>query len=309
MSHPSEFRFSAEQLALGELQLSDGVQFVHRNDARIAVDFEGPRAGVQAQQLLVLINGFARPRTDFRAFRKRIHAQMDSLATVALDNRGAGETEGGIDNLSVQEMALDAAFVAQSFASRLGLRKFSVLGISMGGMIAQTLAAQDAQVESLVLVSTTAGGGSRIWPQGVDPEIARQKPFEPWPQDLELMTRRMTRYFGSKFRKSSPLLIEMMVKNMLKSHAVASAQGRARAQYNATVGFDGTAFAQKISCPTLVLTGIEDEIIPPENSHEICKLISNVRLHVFAEMGHLLLIEDPENFVAQVRNFLDSSHG
>lgn len=305
MSHPSEFRFSAEQLALGELQLSDGVQFIERNDARIAVDFEGTRAGVPVQRLLLLINGFARPRTDFRAFRKRIHAQMDSLVTVALDNRGAGETEGGIDNLSVQDMALDAAFVAQAFASKLGLPKYNVLGISMGGMIAQTLAAQDAQVESLVLVSTTAGGGSRIWPQGVDPEIARQKPFEPWPQDSELMMRRMVRYFGPRFRKTSPLLIEMMVKNMLKSHAVASAQGRARAQYNATVGFDGTAFARKVDCPTLVLTGTEDEIIPPENSQEICKLIKKSQLETFADMGHLLLIEDPENFVARVRSFLE----
>ncbi|MFZ9521786.1 MAG: alpha/beta fold hydrolase, partial [Silvanigrellaceae bacterium] len=283
-----------------------GVQFLTRNDARIAVDYEGPRDGLKPNCLLVLINGFARPRADFRAFRRRIHAQMDSLATVALDNRGAGETEGGLATLSVREMALDASFVAQSFAAKLSLDHYSVLGISMGGMIAQTLAAQDALVESLVLVSTTAGGAARIWPQGVDPEIARQKPFEPWPQDVELMMKRMLRYFGPKFRKASPLLIETMVKNMLKSHAVASEQGRARAQYNATVGFDGTAIARKINCPTLVLTGDEDEIIPPQNSQEICNLIPHSRLESFAGMGHLLLIEDPENFVARVRSFLDS---
>lgn len=305
MSHSSEFCFTTENLSLGELKISGGTQFIHRNEAHIAVDFEGTRAGVAAERLLLLVNGFARPRTDFRAFRKRIHAQMDSLVTVALDNRGAGETEGGIDNLSVQDMALDAAFVAQSFALKLGLQKYSVLGISMGGMIAQTIAAQDPKVESLVLVSTTAGGASRIWPQGVDPEIALQKPFEPWPQDSELMMRRMVRYFGPRFRKTSPLLIEMMVKNMLKSHAVASAQGRARAQYNATVGFDGSAFARNVACPTLVLTGTEDEIIPPENSQEICKLIKKSQLETFADMGHLLLIEDPENFVARVRCFLE----
>jgi pimeloyl-ACP methyl ester carboxylesterase len=123
------------------------------------------------------------------------------------------------------------------------------------------------------------------------------------------MHRRMSRYFGPAFRKSSPLLIDIMVKNMLKSHTVEAAQGRARAQYNATVGFDGTSLAGSIRCPTLVLTGSEDEIIPPQNSSEISKLIAHAKVRVFSDMGHLLLIEDPEKFVAEVRSFIEAPFG
>lgn len=306
MSSSAEFDFSLERAGGVRASQTSGVQFLERDGARIAFDYDPPHNGGRPEKLLVLINGFARPRADFRAFRKRIQTRMTSLATVALDNRGAGETEGGLESLSVQTMARDAAYIAQTLATAVGLQSYNVLGVSMGGMIAQTWAAQDRRVESLFLVSTTAGGDARVWPAGIDPVEARRKPFEPWPADPEVMHRRMSRYFGPVFRRSSPLLIDIMVKNMLKSHTVEAAQGRARAQYNATVGFDGTSLARLIRCPTLVLTGSEDEIIPPQNSAEIAKLIENAQVHVFPDMGHLLLIEDPENFVAQVCSFLES---
>lgn len=301
--------FNFPQHALASVVANDvrGTQFFMRDDARIAYDYEPPSSGHSPSQLLVLINGFARPRADFRAFRKRIQTQMPSLATLALDNRGAGETEGGLAHLTVQTMALDAAFISQVYASYLSLPAYHTLGISMGGMIAQTWAAQDARIASLTLVSTTAGGGARVWPSGVRGEEARLKPFEPWPSETDAMLRRMSRYFGAQFRKNSPLLIEMMVKNMLKSQGERGSERRAQAQYDATLGFDGTSLAPQIACPTLVLTGSEDEIIPAENSSEICKLIPQARLKTFPAMGHLLLIEDPENFVAQVRSFLESA--
>ncbi|NBO37706.1 alpha/beta hydrolase [bacterium] len=304
----SEFNFPVEQLPRIELTSGAGVCYLERDGARLAYDFELPQAGQSAGQLLILVNGFARPRTDFRAFRKRLHSQMPNLATLALDNRGAGDSEGGTANLTVRVMALDACFLAQSSARQLGLDTYHALGISMGGMICQDWAAGDPRMAALTLVSTTPGGEARVWPQGVDPEQARQKPFEAWPLDAEAMHRRMVRYFGPKFRKSSPLLIDMMVKNMLKSHTLPINQGRAKAQYDATVGFDGTPLLGKIRCPTLVLTGSDDEVIPPGNSDALCRLISGAKKVVFPEMGHLLLIEDPENFVAHVRSFLESLH-
>lgn len=297
--------FDPEFFPVVDVNSTSGLCYLEREGARLAYDFEPPVSGEAALQLLVLVNGFARPRSDFRAFRKRIHSQMPRLATLALDNRGAGETEGGYEGLTVEQLATDAAYLARIYASALNLSAYHALGISMGGMICQQWASLDLWVRSLTLVSTTPGGNARIWPEGVDPQEALNKPFEPWPQDADAMHRRMVRYFGPKFRRSSPLLIEMMVKNMLKSHTEGSAQGRARAQYNATVGFDGTQLAERISCPTLVLTGSDDEIIPPANADALCFLIPQAKKVVLPGMGHLLLIEDPENFVAQVRTFLE----
>ena len=300
-------QFERHEIPSVSRQSSQVVCYVEHDGARLAFDFEAPRDGQQANQLLVLVNGFARPRSDFRAFRKRIHAQMPNLATLALDNRGAGESEGGIEGLSVERMAEDAAFLAQAHAAALSLQGYHALGISMGGMICQNWASRDSQVNGLILVSTTAGGDARVWPEGVEPMKLKSKAFEPWPQDVEAMQRRMSRYFGPKFRKSSPLLIEMMVKNMLNANAEAHAQGRSRAQYDATIAYDGVLSLARVSSPTLVLTGSEDEIIPPGNADALCRLIPQAKKVVFPEMGHLLLVEDPENFVAQVRTFLEAA--
>ncbi|MEY4066216.1 MAG: hypothetical protein RIR26_2424 [Pseudomonadota bacterium] len=302
----SQNGFEISQLPEVSCESSARTEFLPHKNARLAFDYIAPLEGVsKARQLLVLVNGFARPRADFRAFRKRIHAQMPHLATLAFDNRGAGETEGGLEELSVEVMAADAAFLARSYARTLGLQGYHCLGISMGGMICQTWAAHDPMVMSATLVSTTPGGRARVWPEGVDPEQALSRPFEEWPQDYDIMLRRMTRYFGPKFRQASPLLIEIMVKNMLKTHTGAASQGNAKAQYNATVAFDGTGSASDIGCPVLVLTGTDDQIIPRGNSEALCRLIPQAKMKVFDGIGHLLLIEDPENFVAQVRSFLN----
>lgn len=305
----AEINFDTHLLPPVDTKSTSGLCYLERDYVRLALDFEAPSSGGAATQLLVLVNGFARPRSDFRAFRKRLHSQMPHLASVALDNRGAGETEGGIDSLTVEQMAIDAAYVARVYARSLNLEGYHCLGISMGGMICQQWASADPHLSSLTLVSTTVGGAQRVWPEGVDPQAVLSKPFEPWPQDFEAMHRRMVRYFGPRFRKASPLLIEIMVKNMLKSHTDGGAQGRARAQYNATVGFDGTLRATQISCPTLILTGSDDEIIPAANADVLCRLIPQAKKVVLPEMGHLLLIEDPENFVAHVRSFLEARAG
>jgi 3-oxoadipate enol-lactonase len=302
-----KFEFEVSRLPVVSRESTESTAFLQYENANLAYDYLAPTAGeTQARQLLVLVNGFARPRTDFRAFRKRIHAQMPHLATLAFDNRGAGESEGGLDGLNVERMAMDAAFLARTFAHTLGIAGYHCLGISMGGMICQTWAAADPHVLSATFVSTTAGGEARVWPEGVDPAQAVRKPFEEWPRDHDTMLRRMTRYFGPKFRQASPLLIGIMVKNMLKTHTGPSSQGRARAQYDATIAFDGTRSASAIRCPVLVLTGSDDHVIPATNSEALCRLIPQAKMRVFDGIGHLLLIEDPENFVAQVRSFLDA---
>jgi len=305
--HP-KFDFGTVTLPMVDASQSSNLCFIERETAKIAYDYEAPRAG-RASQLLVLVNGFARPRADFRAFRKRIHTQMPELATLALDNRGAGDTVGGLENLTVETMAQDASFLARSYASALSLPGYHALGISMGGMICQVWAACDPCVQSVTLVSTTAGGSSRVWPPCTDVARVKEQGFPSWPKDFEGMHKRMVRYFGPKFRKASPLLIEMMVKNMLKAQGEASAHGKAEAQYNATVGFDGTRYAKTMSCPALVLTGTDDEIIPRENADALCALISQAKKIELEAMGHLLLIEDPENFVASVRSFIEGQAG
>jgi len=292
---------------LQSISLSPGTQFLETAGARIAFDFEGS-AG--SSSLLVLVNGYQRTRLDFRAFRKRLAALAPDIATLALDNRGVGETRlaPGATSIGMHDMAADAGELAHAFSRKLGLEGCSLLGISMGGMISQTLAAEDSGVKKCVLVSTTAGGGGRVWPAHVtDAEEAQR--FRPWPSDEEGMRRRMERYFGPRFLKNSPLLVSMMVKNMLKAYASpASAEGDAgegsRLQFQASAGFDGTGLGPHIGCPTLVVTGCEDAIIPKENAYFLASHLPSATLVEYPDVGHLILVEEPEKFVTDVAKFL-----
>lgn len=282
--------------------------------ARIVFDFEGPGANLDAAkplQLLVLVNGFQRTRQDFRAFRKRLRVLNSNILTLALDNRGAGESECDLNLCNMQLMAQDVQVLAHEALKAFNLHHYSVLGISMGGMIAQTVAnygaRQNTELNKLILVSTTAGGSLRVWPHGVDPQEA-QNNFRAWPQDLSGMRSRMEKYFGERFLKSSPLLFDTLVKNMLKAFESNSGQAneRSMAQFKASAGFDGVQGLQNIGSDVLVVTGSDDKIIPKGNALALAQSLPRAQLVEYSAAGHLILIEEPDIFVHDVNRFLTS---
>lgn len=310
-----------------------GASVLEWDGARIAYDVECPTP--EPRTLLLLVNGYQRNRLDFRAFRKRLAAAAPHVATLALDNRGCGETRfvgSAPETLTLERMARDAGALANAFAERMGLGGFSMLGISMGGMVSQILASHCTAVEKLVLVSTTAGGHGRVWPDHVgrvDPKaVGESVTYRPWPTDEEGMRKRMVRYFGPRFRERAPLLIDTMVKNMLKANArkpeggdegngerngEGNAVGTAaesptergsRLQFHASASFDGTGLLAHVDAETLVVTGSDDAIIPKENAYFLQAHLPSARLVEYEGVGHLVLIEEPEAFVMDVAGFL-----
>ena len=301
-----QFDFSTilESVNQANLRVEPGVQFFEFEGARIAFDFQPSSA--QCNQFLVLINGFQRNHLDFRAFRKKIHNLNPNLATLALDNRYCGQTIV-IDNaqeLTVFRMAKDAAALAAYYCRTLELNAFSALGISMGGMIAQTLAAHCAQVDALFLVSTTAGGQSRVWPQGVERSGAMQ--FKDYYVSLDSTKNYMKNYFGERFLKNSPLLFEMMCKTLVKNREKVgdSILGAAQMQLKAASNFDGESVLPKIFAKTLIITGDSDAVVPIDNSYYLKDHIKNASLIVYKDIGHLILIEEPDLFVSDICTFL-----
>jgi pimeloyl-ACP methyl ester carboxylesterase len=195
-----------------------------------------------------------------------------------------------------------------------------LLGISMGGMIAQLAAAQmignhqqqQSQMQShhqkhigldrLFLVSTTAGGPHRTRAddapsQGTVHELLNV-------QDYPSHLQRMQRYFGTKFKSSSPLLIETMAKNVFKNASADSEKHRATAQWEASKNFDGAKALESIKAagvPVSVISGDEDLIMPLANAIALNALLSPVgELVVYPGTGHLLLIEEPEAFASTI---------
>ena len=281
---------------------------VPTESARVAVEWVDPFAHdlpmPQDKQVLLLINGYQRTRSDFRALQKRLASLLPHVVTVSLDNRGCGETVSESSDFSLDDMVKDAFAAGQFVAQKYGLSRFSVLGISMGGMIAQVLASQNSgAVVRLVLVSTTMGGPSRVFPADESESLVATT-FRPWGTDVAAIEARLRRYFAPRFLRSSPLIFKGMVQGMSKMGAGAGQGALAKAQFHASVTFNGEAAVAGIECPTLVISGSEDGVIPLENSKILYKSLKNPSLRVYEEVGHLILVEEPQKLVEDLKGFL-----
>ncbi len=298
-----EFSSLPQSLFELELHLGEGLQFLEFEGAKIAFDFQPSKE--PCQNLLVLVNGYQRSRLDFRAFRKKIEKLSPNTATLALDNRFCGQTiVSSSELLTVIRMAKDVLALSSFFCKALSLKRFSLLGISMGGMIAQTLASGNSCIDKLFLVSTTSGGKGRTWPVEVkDPTTLEYKSSY---ETLDSTKKHMRRYFGERFLKSSSLLFEMMCKTLMKVDTGENSEIEegAKTQFYVSASFDGVENLSNIKAKTLLVSGNEDHIIPLENSNFLSKQISNCSLIVYNEVGHLILIEEAEKFANDICEFL-----
>lgn len=77
------------------------------------------------------------------------------------------------------------------------------------------------------------------------------------------------------------------------------------AQLQAAATFDAEARVTEVTAPTLVLTGDEDTLVPPANSHNLVARISGARLVVIEGGSHMFFIEQSEEFNRTVIEFID----
>jgi pimeloyl-ACP methyl ester carboxylesterase len=168
----------------------------------------------------------------------------------------------------------------------LGITHGHVVGISMGGAIAQIVAAeQPARVESLTLIMTSSG----------NPKLPRGKPealaalFAPRPDgsDREAViahTMSTYRVIGSPgFRMSDAELRRWVERSVDRSY---DPQGALRHLLAVLTSGDRLALLKWIRCPTLVMHGIDDPLVPIECGRELVDLIPGATSLFVPGMGH-----------------------
>lgn len=229
------------------------------------------------------------------------HPQMLSLLeeefkVVLLDNRGAGRSDKPRGEQTIALMASDVL----GLMGHLDLDRVSLLGVSMGGMIAQEIAATSPhRVEKLILCCTHCGGRESIPPP---------------PETIELLVSpREGRSVEKIARDSLPLLFP---KAYLEAHPEA-AQGfiatysiapiPAHAffqQLQAITSWGIFGRLKEIRCPTLILAGEEDVLVPPENSRILAKHIPRARSIFYPGMGHGFMAQAPGPVARDILRFL-----
>ena len=216
--------------------------------------------------------------------------------TLIYDNRGVGRSDKPPGPYNHAQNAGDLA----GLLDHLGWNRAHVLGVSMGGFIAQEFAlAYPERLDKLVLVATGFGG-----PNMVPVPDEAQKALLPDPNlPLEQRIRQvMPIAFGNpSWPEAHADEFEHIIRWRLEQPQPPEA---GIAQAMALLTFNVEDRLPSITAPTLVITGSEDRVVPPRNAELLAAAIPNARLDIIPGAGHLVFMEEVERFNRAVISFL-----
>lgn len=224
-----------------------------------------------------------------------VDALAESHQVVIFDNAGIGRTAPLPRPVTIDAMADQTA----ALLAALGLRRPDVVGWSMGGMVAQALAAaHPAQVRRLVLCATYPGIGAVPPSRGTISALAggtlQGLISDLFPADqaaaFAAYASAIARYPAHPFAPA----------------ATAAAQARAIGLWWAGADPAGRLTA-RILAPTLIADGAADRLVPVANDHALARLIPRSRLALFPDAGHAFLFQEGPRFVALVESFLSGA--
>jgi len=206
---------------------------------------------------------------------------------VVFDNRGAGRSAplGRNEDLTTASMAADALGLLDT----LELDSAHVLGISMGGMIAQELAlAAPDRVRSLALGCTSCGGTQS---RTTDESVIRALTAAVLSRDHERMLRTGFGFVVSARFAADPANYAAFV--VAARHHPADIP-LLMAQQAAVVSHDAYARLRGLRAATVVVHGTADQLLAPINGDLVASLIPGARLELLEGVGHLFFWEQPQ---------------
>lgn len=224
-------------------------------------------------------------------------ALAESFDVVAFDHRGIGTSARADEAFTIADLAVDAAAVLD----HLGWESAHVMGISMGGTVAQELALRRPErVRRLVLGCTWAGPGNGtdepVWGAGVGllAEAAASG-------DLETAARLMFSANVSPGFAAEPGRFEEFTEiagSVRVPGPVVLLQMQAGAVHDAVDRLGA------LNLPTLVVHGTLDQVIVWGAGERLAGLVPGARLELFDDVGHLFFWEEPERAAALVTSHL-----
>lgn len=217
----------------------------------------------------------------------------DRFTVLVPDNRGVGGSRGG-DPFTLEGAAADGVLIV----SDAGFGSASVLGVSMGGLIAcVTAARQPAVVERLVVASCAA----RLTPSHRRVLRFFEIAFTRLEPDVAAEAF-MAFAFGARFADAYPGFIDQAAK--LWTLDPEDLPGAMRQLEHLRSGWDLRPFLGTIACPTLVLAGELDPIVAAAATRELAASIHEARFREVPGAAHSVLAEGGAALLNEVTEFL-----
>lgn len=223
---------------------------------------------------------------------KQIPVLSQHFQLIVFDNRGVGQSDKPDSEHTVELLASDTFELLRA----LGIKRAHVLGVSLGGFIAQQLALDHSEIiNKLVLCSTAFGGPNMVLPAG------EALQFMAFGAGKETMQYGLELSFSPDFLAKNPPEVAHLVAHFRRDPQPRYAYLR---QLMAPVSFNSEARLQEIKAPVLVLAGEEDRVVPPENSRRLAAKLKNAKLVTFPNTGHLFFIEQANEVSRVILEFL-----
>ena len=263
-----------------------GVEFAYRD--------LGPRTGVPViflTHLAAVLDNWDPRVVDGIATRHRV---------ITFDNRGVGASSGSTPS-TIDAMAADAV----AFIRGLGFDQVDLLGFSMGGMIAQVVAASEPRlVRKVILAGTGPAGGEGIT------KVTRLSHLDTLRGLLTLQDPKQFLFFTrtpNGRRAGRAFLARLKERTEHRDKAISIRSYGAQLKAIHRWGQESPADLSIIRQPALVANGESDRMVPTTNSVDLAQRLPNADLVIYPDAGHGGIFQFHEQFVQKALDFLAPS--
>lgn len=241
---------------------------------------------------LLMIMGLGFSMVMWRDLRQVLSGRF---RVILLDNRGVGRSGVPLVPFPMASMAQDAACVMDA----AGVRSAHVLGMSMGGMIAQELALNfPDRVRKLVLGCTSCGGPNSI---RADPQVLRVLSPRPFASRKARMEKLVPFIYDPQTpRERIEADLEVVRRNMPPLLGYLG-------QLYAIMTWDAYDRIPMIKSPTLVIHGLTDQLVPAGNAGILASRIPDAKLVLLPNASHIFPTDQPELSRKELLGFLCAS--
>lgn len=228
--------------------------------------------------------------TDFRLWDSLLPLLPKDLRILRFDKRGHGLSGCPGDRYTMSELVNETAALMDA----LGFKDSLFVGLSIGGIIAQGLAASRPDLVKAMVISNTAAkiATPEIWQERIN--MAIDGGVE------ALADATMERWFSKDFHRNRAAELagwrNMMTRTPLDGYVGCS---------RAIAVNDYTESSSRLTLPTMAIAGTEDGSTPPELVRATARLIAGSRFELIEGTGHLPCVEKPAEYAGLLTEFIN----
>ncbi len=261
------------------------------NDINMHYDITG-----QGEPLLLLHGA----QGDSTSFHGIIAPLAEKFQVINYDQRGAGQTDKPDMEYTMELLADDAAALLDA----LHIESAHVLGVSLGGMIAQALCIHHPEKVKTVLMGCTLPGGWKhaVIKQPPADALIAFSADENIPESERAQALANVAY-SPGYAQQHPEIVEKLIEIRQKNPIDKVGMERRLA---ITGLFDAVDDLKKITSPCFVMTGKHDQLLDYKNSEVVAQKIPGAQLSLLEQAGHIFWEEQKQDFLDGYFTFLRS---